>query len=245
MKSLKALMLILLVLLFAAGAHGQQPDHAQIRKKAQKAYNDGNWKDAYGLYRKLCLEVENDPKQVGGDLVHAYQSLQQLNRISELDGFREKVILRHAGNWRLLRDAAGIFGYNAHWGYLVAGEFERGPHRGGGKYVNAIARDRVRALQLMAQAMPVAAADTSRSEVAAFYLEFARMLMQQRGANQAWRLQYLTDLTRLPDYEPGYGYGHSAGSKGAPVDPRAIPYGTGCRTVSRRPRPTASAGAGC
>jgi len=220
MKSLKALMLILLMLLFAAGAHGQKPDHAQIRKKAQKAYNDGNWKDAYGLYRKLCLEVENDPKQVGSDLVHAYQSLQQLNRISELDGFREKVIIRYTGNWRLLRDAAGIFGYNAHWGYMVAGEFERGQHRGGGRYVNAIARDRVRALQLMAQAMPLAAADASRSEVAAFYLEFARMLMQQRGANQAWRLQYLTDLKRLPDYEPGYGYGYSTGSKGAPVDPQ-------------------------
>ncbi|UCH22029.1 MAG: alpha-2-macroglobulin [Deltaproteobacteria bacterium] len=194
-----------------------------MRKEAQKAYADGNWKAAFELYSMLCLEVTNDPKRVGGDLARVYQCLQRLNRINELDDFREKVISRHSKNWRLLLEAARIYSYNPHWGYMVAGKFERGYHRGGGKYMNAIQRDRVRALQLMTQAMPFAADDPARSEVANFYLEFAGMLLQYGGYNQSWRLQYLTNLTRLPDYESGYGYQYHSGTRGAPVDDQGNP----------------------
>ena len=155
---------------------------------------------------------------VGKDFTQAWQCLRQLNRLHELDTFREAVIQAHSGNWRLLRDTARSYSQNIHWGYRVAGEFQRGSHRGGGKYVNAIARDRVRALQLMHQAMKLAEVDPLKSETAQFYVEFARMLLQFRGSNQAWRLQYLTDLTRLPDYEPGYGYEYNRQSQGAPVD---------------------------
>ena len=43
---------------------------------------------------------------------------------------------------------------------IVAGKFYRGPHRGGdGRWVNTMARDRVRALQLMVQALPNARKD--------------------------------------------------------------------------------------
>jgi hypothetical protein len=156
MKLIKPAIFIIAFLLIAAGVCAQQTEHAQLRKQAQKAFTDGNWKNAYELYRRLCLEIANDPKQVGSDLAQVYQSLQRLNRMNELDDFREKVISRHGQNWRLLQAAAGSYSYNPHWGYTVAGKFERGHHRGGGQYVNAIQRDRVRALQLMAQAMPFA-----------------------------------------------------------------------------------------
>ena len=42
------------------------------------------------------------------------------------------------------------------------------------------------------------------------------MLLNNRGYSEAWRLQYLTDLNVLPDYEPGWGYYRRAA--GAPVD---------------------------
>ncbi|UCH22287.1 MAG: alpha-2-macroglobulin, partial [Deltaproteobacteria bacterium] len=223
MKLLKSVIFILLLIMISTAVYGVHTDHAQLRKEAQKAYADGNWKVAYELYSKLCLELTNDPKRVGGDLAQAYHSLQRLNRMNELDDFREKVISRHSQNWRLLLEAARIYSDNPHWGYMVAGKFERGYHRGSGKYMNAIQRDRVRALQLMAQAMPLAANDPARSEVANFYLEFAGMLLQYGGYNQSWRLQYLTDLTRLPDYEPGYGHYDHSGIQGAPVDDRGNP----------------------
>ncbi len=206
MKLKNFIFLIAAVSLLAASAGAEEAAHLQIRRQAQKAYTSGNWQEAFDLYRRLSLEMQNDPKKVGNDFTRAWQCLRQLNRLNELDAFRENVIVRHADNWRLMQDAARSYSQNNHGGYMVAGEFHRGHHRGGGKYVNAIARDRIRALQLMQQSMGPAEEDPSKSEAAQFYLQFAGFIQQQRGANQAWRLQYLTDLTRLPDYEPGYGY---------------------------------------
>ena len=40
--------------------------------------------------------------------------------------------------------------------------------------------------------------------------------MANRGYDEAWRLQTLTDLSELPDYVEGWYYGHAPG--GAPVD---------------------------
>ncbi len=211
------------LLVLAASAWAADTTHQQVRRKAQDAYSNGNWQDAFEQYRKLNLEMANDPKLVDKDFVQAWQCLRQLNRLDELDEFREAAIDRHADNWRLLLAAARSYSQNTHWGYMVAGEFQRGHQRGGGKYVNAVARDRVRALQLMQQAMAPAEADPVKSEVAQFYLEFARIIQQHSGASQAWRLQYLTDLSRLPDYEPGWGYEYDPRTQGAPVDEKGQP----------------------
>ena len=65
-------------------------------------------------------------------------------------------------------------------------------------------RDRVRALQLMQQALPLTSKENDKAALAAFYLHFANMLLNGAGYHEAWRLQYLTDLSQLPDYEEGY-----------------------------------------
>ncbi len=222
MKKFKTACLILLLALAPVSLWAQQTDHIGIRKQAQKAYQDGNWKEAYQLYRKICLEVTNESKLVGNDLLQAWQCLRNLNRLSELDGFREDVIAKHRDNWRLLQAAARSYHQNNHWGYMVAGEFQRGTHRGGGRYVNSIQRDRVRAMQLMNRALNLTIKEPTKNEVANFYLEFAGIIGQHSGYNQEWRLQYLTDLTSLPDYEPGHGYEYSR-VQGAPVDAEGLP----------------------
>ena len=223
MKSKPSIILIVTLLLLAASGWAADISHPQIRRNAQDAYTNGNWNDAFELYRQLSLDTNTDPKMVGQDFTQAWQCLRQLNRLNELDAFREKIIQRHAANWRLLLAAAHSYSHNTHWGYMIAGEFHRGQHRGGGKYVNAVARDRVRALQLMQQAMAPAESDPAKAEAAQFYMEFAGIIQQHRGAVQAWRLQYLTDLTRLADYEPGYGYEYDGRTQGAPVDPEGQP----------------------
>ncbi|CAB1063605.1 alpha-2-macroglobulin domain protein [Olavius sp. associated proteobacterium Delta 1] len=216
-------LIIILALAAAANCWAGQAGHELIRKQAIQAYHDGNWKDAYLLYQQLCLEAANDPKLIGNDLLQAWQCLRNLNRLSELDTFREAVIAKHFNNWRLLRAAAASYSQNNHWGYTVAGEFHRGQHRGGGRYANAIQRDRVRALQLMTHALKLTAAEPARHEAAAFYLEYARIIIQYSGYQQAWRLQYLTDLSSLPDYESGHGYDYGRSTQGAPVDPEGRP----------------------
>ena len=79
----------------------------------------------------------------------------------------------------------------------------------------------------MRQAVPLATKEANKADVAKFCSEFA----QQIGSVQAWRLQTLTDLTVLPDYEdrnPWSGRGRGGisdggGSKGAPVDAEGNP----------------------
>ncbi|NNL76448.1 MAG: alpha-2-macroglobulin, partial [Desulfobacterales bacterium] len=222
MKKFKTASFILLLTLAPASLLAQQTDHIGIRRQAQKAFQDGNWKVAYQSYRQLCLEVTPDTKMVGNDLLQAWRCLRNLNRLDELDSFREDVITKHIDNWRLLQAAARSYHQNNHWGYMVAGEFHRGAHRGGGTYVNSIRRDRVRAMQLMNRALNLALKEPAKSEVANFYLEFADIMRRYSGYNQAWRLQYLTDLTSLPDYEPGHGYGYGR-VQGAPVDAEGLP----------------------
>ena len=100
MKIAKILLCMFIIIAFApADMRAAEPDHADIRRQAQKAYKDGNWKDAYQLFRRLCLETENDPKMVGRDLMQAWQCLRYLNRLNQLDKFREAVIKRHNNNW--------------------------------------------------------------------------------------------------------------------------------------------------
>ncbi|HEV2972109.1 MAG TPA: MG2 domain-containing protein, partial [Pirellulales bacterium] len=128
---------------------------------------------------------------------------------------REAVIRAHLRNWRLLWRAAETYLSYDNYGFLVAGKFYRGQHRGGGQAVNSFERDRVRALQLMVQAMHLAAADSVKNDIAGFYFDFARLLLGNRGYDEAWRLQNLTDLSQLPDFVEGWYYGHTP--EGAPV----------------------------
>ncbi len=55
-----------------------------------------------------------------------------------------------------------------------------------------------------------------------FYVSLANMLLGNRGYGDAWRLQSLTDLDKLPDYEEGYYFGGGRGI-GAPVNADGTP----------------------
>ncbi len=199
--------------------NGQAPDPKQ-RETGHQLMRDGNWKDAYERLAPLALNPRDDPARVGDDLTSAIQCLYNLGRANEVDAFREKVIAAHGGNWRLLYAAAESYINGQHYGFMIAGNFERGSHRGGGKWVNAAERDRVRALQLMEQALKQITPGDNRAAVGHFCWSFAQMLLGNRGWSEAWRLQDLTDLSTLPDYDEGGYYG---GGRGAPVDENGDP----------------------
>src|SRR5207253_1686576 len=127
---------------------------AAKRDSLMKAYTAGNYKDAYDGLRKLALDPQDDPLKVGADLDTATACLLALGRSDEIDDFREAVIKVHEKNWRLLDAAAQNYASYDHYGYIVAGKFYRGNHRGGGHFVGAMEHDRVRSLQLLQQALP-------------------------------------------------------------------------------------------
>jgi len=210
---------------FAAGmmwfAAAQPKPADKERETNQKALNDGNYKDAYEGFRKLALSPDADPNKVSGDFSNAIACLRNLGRVEEVDDFREKVIEIHGKNWRLLHTAANSYVHEEHYGYIVAGKFYRGHKRGGGRYVSTYPRDRARAMQLMEQAMPLVAKEKDKNAIGDFYWSYSHMLFQGQHGYQyeSWRLQYLTDLSQLPDYEDGYKYYWGYGNgKGAPVD---------------------------
>ncbi|MDK1031259.1 MAG: MG2 domain-containing protein, partial [Planctomycetia bacterium] len=221
--------MILLLALFLASTlavvsdTGAQDDNLPSREKAAKLFKDGNWKEAYDLYSKLALDPKDEPNLVGNDLNNAVNCLQRLGRRSEIDAFLEKVIKAHSGNWRLLWAAAQRYLNIQHNGFIVAGEFNRGSKRGGGKYVDSYERDRTRALQLMVLAMGKNKGETDRTAVGRFYRSFSNMLITSRYGQDAWRLQYLSNLSELPDYDEGRRYWYGYRQRGAPVNPDGTP----------------------
>ncbi|MFO0918524.1 MAG: MG2 domain-containing protein [Planctomycetaceae bacterium] len=193
------------------------------RDVAQKLFQDGNFNDAYQIYRRLAIDPQTEAVAVGEDLTQAVNCLSNLGRINEADALLEASIAAQPKNWRLLRAAAKNYQQIEHFGFLIAGEFERGGRRGQGKYVSAFERDRVRSLQLFHEALDLAKDDPAKSDLAQLCLEFASALQQGSvWGGDSWKLQVLTNWTQLPDYEESarrgrWGFGGNQ-SPGAPVD---------------------------
>ncbi len=183
-------------------------------------HRDGNYKEAYDGLRRFVLDENAPSKELPQALQTAIACLQQLNRSSEIDEFRELAVDAHKQDWRLLAAVAQSYVNVEHYGYMIAGKFERGQHRGGGKFVNAAARDRVRAMQLYLRAMKVAESEDNKHAPAEILKQFAEAIMFSDGQG-AWRLQSLTDLETLPDYDEGWG--HGGDPQGAPVDDAGNP----------------------
>jgi hypothetical protein len=218
---LLAMLSLFALVTLVATSFSEAPNVAQTRAAARKTMQDGNFKDAYIALRKLCLDKEGDVNATAEDVALAVQCLNNLGRTSEVDEFLEASVKAHANHWQVLRSVAQQYLNAQHQGFIIAGKFERGNHRGGGNMAHAIERDRVRALQLFVQAVPLAAKDDNKPEVSRFYVEFGSAFLSNRGIQEAWRLQVLTDLTQLPDYDEGWPQWQQY--NGAPVDEAGNP----------------------
>ncbi|MCC7474555.1 MAG: alpha-2-macroglobulin [Pirellulales bacterium] len=172
---------------------------------------ESNHKDAFEGLRVLALGSDIGPEERARAYSAGVECLKQLNRVDEIDAFREQVVVVGKKEWRTLSAVAQSYLDVPHYGYMIGGEFQRGQHRGGGKLVNANDRDRVLALRYFRQAMQLVEAG-ERNEAASMLRKFAAGLL----GTPAWRLQLLTDFEIVPDY--GDGWGRDQGPQGAPVD---------------------------
>src|SRR5262245_65620992 len=66
-----ASLLLVIAGLCVWAARADKPNHAQQRQGLTKSLNDGNFKVAYEGFRKLALDLSNDPKEVSKDLDQA------------------------------------------------------------------------------------------------------------------------------------------------------------------------------
>ncbi|WP_197528931.1 alpha-2-macroglobulin family protein [Aeoliella mucimassa] len=188
------------------------------QQQANKMVQDGNFKEALAAFRERLASSDVPGTQLNTELPTAVQCLQRLNQMSEFDALIESTLDAHPDDWRVLASAANQFRSVEHYGYLISGEFQRGHHRGGGKVMHATLRDQVRALQLQLKALELVGADerATSEDKARTARQLAETLLQGNGGNAGWRLQMLTDLETLPDYEEGWGY--YGGNQGAPVN---------------------------
>ena len=217
---------LLAVLLFSLAPFVESAPRSSVERRAklQKMLRDGNHKEAFEGFSELALDPSAEPQTVSHDLQQAVQCLNNLRLVHEIEDLVERVIGVHAKNWQLLQSAAHIYSQGLeHNGFMIGGEYHRGHHRGGGKVVHSWERDRIRALQLMAQALPFVRQKGNGADVSSFYSSLAHMLRGTRGYNKAWRLQYLSDLSELPDYEDGQGFQYYGQTSGAPVDSEGQP----------------------
>ncbi|QDT73061.1 alpha-2-macroglobulin family protein [Lacipirellula limnantheis] len=197
------------------------------RQQARKLMDDGNFRDALAKFRELTLNDETgDSRAVAEDFQRALNCMQQLNEMSGIDAYREDVAATHETDWIILASIAQSYATIDHQGFMIAGEFRRGQHRGGGKVANAVERDRVRALQLYRQALDIVATKPdaqSTPEARDLLSGFARAVLNGGSYRQPYLLQLLTDVDVLPDYEDGWGYRYNSGPQGAPVDEAGNP----------------------
>jgi len=175
--------IFLCLFMFPTSIMGQEKE---TRTKAAKLQKDGNYKEALKLYESLLTET-NDDKSFS-DLEDAIRCLSKLNRISEADGLLEKQITLHPKNLPFLITSGRIYASELpHSGSIIAGNFQRGNHRGGGQYANSSERDRIRAIQLQIQALQLQSAP--HSEKIHAYSELHLILMINREGSSAWKFQ--------------------------------------------------------
>jgi len=227
---LTSLGLTLLLGMLVMPLAGFQQPASERRQAARRELEQGNFRDALQVFRQLVVDPETSAADLKTDLQGAIQAAVQLGTLAELDPLLEGAAEAQASRWRSLAAIAEAWQTVPHFGFVVAGKFERGQHRGGGDFRSSEARDRARALQLFEQARRLAADDPDRPAVGRLLHAYAQTLLAGNLGTASWKLQQLTDLANLPDYEAsemmfmrGFPGGFSQGPQGAPVDAAGRP----------------------
>ena len=147
-------------------------------------------------------------------------ALHNLQRLEEQDAFLEKIVQTYPNCWPMLQQVAKCYGYNLlKTGYIVGGKFYRGRQRQGGTLASCAERDRIRALQILEQCVPLVQKDSDTIGAGWFFIDFAQTLLQMRQHNTgSWELQALSDTSKLPDWDTMNPYGRPYHPQGSPVD---------------------------
>lgn len=230
LRSVSAMLFLLLLTTLGVYLFADEKSMTESRSLAQTYQKQGNYRDAWQIYQKLAVQPGNSETGVVHDLQNGIECLQHLNRVSELDEYRESVLKVHAEQPLVLWKLAESYIHGPHYGYILDGKFIRGHQRGGYRYFNTHEQDRVTALNLMNQAIEQLKNQNDSELASNIYFHAAEYYLSGREWQIAWKLQILTDLNSLPDFEgvgsePGRFFrgGPSGGPEGAPVDDAGNP----------------------
>ncbi|MEQ1907124.1 MAG: hypothetical protein ABL888_23265, partial [Pirellulaceae bacterium] len=199
------------------------------RTAAKKLMDEGNYRDSLAMYLKVIRNKDAKDVELAEDWNYVVQNLQHLQQVQEFDVLLEEFHELHLNKPRFQKRLAMSLLNIEHFGFTTAGKFYRGSARGGGVWTSAQDRDRVRAMQIMQRAEKAVNDSDDKNLMAEYYWELSQLVSFDRMYGETWKLQELTDLATLPDYEPadqwgwrGRGWGGGA-NRGAPVDAEGNP----------------------
>lgn len=223
-------------LLFGAGVivcllstvRSQSPPDARAEEtlaKIRALAGAGNHREAANLAKTLLDPVKPVSSTLrAAALFHAAESLRQLSAFDEGEGAIEKAAADFPRDWRVLHQAGRSLHDLPHYGMVIDGKFQRGQRRNRGEWKTVQLRDRVRMLQLLHRARQLVEADAGASaDDRANGIDWLVIALADRsgGFASAWKLQMLTDLSKLPDYDDQEGADEPA--SGYPVDEKGEP----------------------
>ena len=207
-----------IAILTATGMAAQQ-DETRSRIQAKQLRQQGNWKDALEVFRRLAQNPTTDPTKVHEDVDDTIQCLSQLGMMEEANDFLKSVVEKHSDKWRVLAQSANAILQAPHHGLVSSNVFHRAPQRNdSGAWVFVQDQDRQQALAWLNLAIPLVEKETDKNATTGFYSQLARTLLDQRSGQSSWLLQSKTDLTKVPNYIEIEAIDPSQANRFAPVD---------------------------
>ena len=196
----------------------------QFDQKLKELKKDELWKELREESIKQLDSISADDKRAGAYFDYLLCGVFNGNETEQYDElFQEYAAGKFAQN-------AAFFSYNWQsrvqnygFGFLIDNKFKRGANRGNaGMFVSSFERDRVQQLALMSRLVPEVLKNPSSAETKHFFCRLAYLLLQNRKSGSSYKLQTLTDLKKLPDYNTFEGSIDNISRP--PVNPDGSPY---------------------
>ena len=162
--------------------------------------NNGNWAELRKAAAEALDKMEPDDVRAGKVWAKLREGILRGNEISTYDAQFEKYIGEkfHENLYCFVIDHLDCVPDS---GVMISGEFRRGPNRGNaGRYVTTGERDRVRIIQLMSALIPKALEEKDTDLRGLFFYRLSLLLISGRRSGNSYKLQALTDFSRLPEY---------------------------------------------
>lgn len=185
--------------------------------EGQRLLKKGDYRDAFAVFRRLTLEQPAGDEVVEKAFAAGLNAIRNVGDWSETDAYRTEVVRRHSENPRVLTEAAANLRNAPHYGSIVDGGFRRGEWSD--QNLTVTDADRAQSIRWLVKATRLDATANNTSRSASSTIESLKTtLLSGRYGNMVWRLQELTNLDEIPEYNDRDAHPQPGGQLGWPVD---------------------------
>ncbi|MCQ2403190.1 MAG: MG2 domain-containing protein [Lentisphaeria bacterium] len=202
----------------------QQEKKLKISQELDALAENGNWKELREEAQKQLDAISPDDDWAGVFWDHFCHGLRESDEIEQYDAMFEKYAAgKFAGNVAFFAHTPSWANMIPYIGSILGNAFKRGDPNweNTGREVESRYRDRARLLSLMVPLIPKAQEQRNRTRCQHFFCVLAQVLLKYHDRGHSYKLQELTDLDNLPDYNDEEEF--YASSSRPPVNPDGSP----------------------